>query len=66
MPGVSTIIPPPGSMISWRWLVVWRPWSSDSRIAWVAIRSSFRKALTRVDLPTPEEPIRTQVSPGFT
>ena len=64
MPGVSRISPPPGSRNSWRLLVVWRPRASAARMSWVAIRSSPSRAFARVDLPTPDVPISTQVSPG--
>ena len=63
-PGVSMTIPPPGSRISSRWLVVCRPSSSSARVSPVAIRSLPAKRLTSVDLPTPLEPSSTAVTPG--
>ena len=55
-PGVSTSSDPPGSSNSSRWVVVWRPRESDSRTSAVFWRSSPSRALTSVDLPTPDEP----------
>ena len=52
---------PPGSRISSRRVVVWRPRWSSSRTSCVASSSSPTSALTIVDLPTPDEPSRTAV-----
>ncbi len=62
-PGVSMTIPPPGRGSSSRWTVVCRPRPSDSRTAPVAIASPPAMALTRVDLPAPDRPSSTAVSP---
>ena len=64
MPGVSTSSAPPGSSNSSRWVVVWRPRESASRTSAVAWRSSPSRALTSVDLPTPDEPRIAAVVPG--
>ena len=61
---MSITSPPPGSVRSWRWVVVWRPSSSSSRVSRVTITSSPSQRLTSVDVPTPEEPRRTAVAPG--
>ena len=47
-----------------RQVVVWRPLASLSRTSAVAWISSPQRSLMRVDLPTPEEPMNTIVSPG--
>jgi len=44
-----------------RWVVVWRPFESSSRISPTAIISCPARALTRLDLPTPDEPRKTTV-----
>ena len=64
MPGVSTSSAPPGSSNSSRWVVVCRPRESESRTSAVAWRSSPSRALTSVDLPTPDEPRIAAVVPG--
>ena len=56
MPGVSISAPPPGSGISSRCVVVWRPRLSDSRTSAVRRRSSPSRQFTSDDLPTPETP----------
>ncbi len=64
MPGVSIKSAPLPSTISSRWVVVWRPRASLSRtspVRWVARPTS---ALTSVDLPTPDIPIKASVFPG--
>ena len=53
--------PPPGIAISSRDTVVWRPRPSLTRTSLVAWRSVPRSALTRVDLPDPDGPIKTAV-----
>ena len=63
-PGVSTRSAPPGSSNSSRWVVVCRPRESESRTSAVRWRSSPSRALTRVDLPTPDEPRIAAVVPG--
>ena len=57
------ISPPPGSWISSRRVVVWRPLPS-LRSPCVARSSSPMSVFTIVDLPTPDEPSRTAVTPG--
>ena len=64
IPGVSSTSPPSGSSTSWRWVVVWRPSPSSSRISWVASSSSPANVFTSVDLPTPDEPSSAIVRPG--
>ena len=57
-PGVSMSTPPPGSGISSRATVVWRPRPSLTRTSRVACRSSPSSALTSVDLPAPDGPMQ--------
>ena len=64
MPGPSISSAPLGSPNSSRATVVWRPRPSPARTAWVAWRSRPSSALASVDLPAPETPSRTAVSPG--
>ena len=64
MPGVSTRRAPPGSSNSSRWVVVCRPRESETRTSAVRWRASPSRALTRVDLPTPDDPRMAAVEPG--
>ena len=61
IPGVSIIFTSPCN--SWREVVVWRPLPSAARTLPVA-RLVPKSALVSVDLPAPERPTSTKVSPG--
>ncbi len=63
-PGVSSSTPPPGTGISDRNVVVWRPRWSLSRTSPVTATSLPTIAFTRVDFPTPDGPSSTAVRPG--
>ena len=62
--GVSIRSAPVGSGINSRTTVVWRPRPSPARTGWVAWRSCPSSTFTSVDLPAPETPSSTEVSPG--
>ena len=64
-PGMSMRSQPPGMTNIDRVVVVWRPrLSSFADFAGGLAESWPRRRLTRVDLPTPEEPMRAAVSPA--
>jgi len=63
-PGVSITRAPPGSENIWRWVVVCRPRSSETRTAAVRWASRSSKRLTSVDLPAPDEPTSASVRPA--
>ena len=65
MPGVSTMRPPLGSVMSWRAVVVCRPLLSDSLMPAVAWMSRPARRLMSVDFPTPDEPRSATVAPGL-
>ena len=64
MPGVSITIAPEGSITSSRLVVVWRPFPLHSWISCVACHSSPMSVLSKVDLPTPDEPMKATVCLG--
>ena len=64
MPGVSITNPPCGTGMISRQVVACRPLESESRTSKVGCNVPPTSRLIRLDLPTPDVPIKTAVNPG--